>query len=912
MRKLLSVLLPCLVLSILGFASAARATPIYITFVWHMHQPLYWPGETLVETSNAGHYSFSVLNVHHDRSGPYTSWPRDAIAAARAAGILSGGTQVSLTGSLMENLDTLEAAGLGFSGWRSPWSETSGWLTSGGNPAVDLIGFAYFHPLLALVEPADVVTQIRLHREALSRRFGGHPVSRGLFPPETAFSERLIPALVEAGVEWVVVDNVHFDRTLTDYPYSPNSNLVPPNRADVRTAADTDWVPLNGIWAPSPVSAPFGYQPHFAEYVDPQTGQAQRIVVVPGARYEGNEDARGGFGALNYDTVLSQLEPYNTDPEHPILVVLHHDGDNYGGGTESYYHGNFANFVSWLGANSSRFQFISIQDYLDQFPPAADDVIHVEDGSWSGADNGDPEFLKWNGDPGDDGYSPDRTSWAVLTAARNRMATATALAGAPSVDEIYDASSLMGRAWRSFLLSQTSCYWYWDNAENGIWDSHPARAANLAMSEVADLLTNPGAETVPPTIYAPQREPYNPGELEWGAVPTTSDLTVWTFAYDVSGLSRVELVYRFDSDDRVDAQNHTYGTSAWCALPMNARSLAPRTDPAPAFIADEYSVTIPGLGGNLIDYYVEAEDSRGNVARSSLRHVWVGTGGGTGPGAAVGHYPTAPSKRSLVTVYARRAGALHWGINGWSEPPAAYWPAGTTAWGDGQAVDTPLTGPGFDGRYTAVLGPFDGATPVTALDYVIHYADDTWSVADVHVTVDDSPGTNPRVELVEPAADARLEGTVRLIAAASDDGAVASVAFSVDGAAVGTLTAPPYELDHDLASLAAGAHTLSVVATDGDGNTATDSHAVEVVSGGSGECFVGPEPDGGIDAADDVADPDGDAPDGDADGECCINPEKKQDDGCACTTAGGSGLNFPALLLPLALLLVRRRRRLEA
>jgi MYXO-CTERM domain-containing protein len=384
---------------------------------------------------------------------------------------------------------------------------------------------------------------------------------------------------------------------------------------------------------------------------------------------------------------------------------------------------------------------------------------------------------------------------------------------------------------------------------------------------------------------------------------------VWTFAYDVSGISRVELFYRLDGDGSVDARNLTYGTSAWCVVPMNARTLAPRTDPAPAFLADEYAVTVPGLGGSLVDYYVEAEDARGNVARSGLRHVWVGTGGGTGPGAAVGWYPSAPSKHSLVTVVARRPGFLHWGINGWTELRAAYWPTDTTAWGDGQAVDTPLSGPGFDGRYTAVLGPFDGATTVNALDFVIHYADDTWSGTDLHVTVDNALGTDPIVELAEPAADARLDGTVRLIAAASDDGAVSSVAFFVDGAPIGTLTTPPYELDHDTSSLASGAHTVSVTATDDDGNTASDEVSVEIPGGGTGECTVGPGPDGGVDADTDGSTDSG--TDADTDGECCINPLKKKDDGCACSAVGGPGSSTPpwVLLLPLALLLFSRRRR---
>jgi len=896
-RTLTALLLGILLAALPAFAMRAQATPIYITFVWHMHQPIYWPGESVSETSAAGHYSFSVLDVHTSRTGPYTTWPSDAIATARAAGLNMGGTQVSLTGSLLENLDSLEYSGLGFSGWRNPWANAASWLTAGGNPAVDLIGFGYFHPLSALIAPQDVATQIRLHREALQRRFPGYPVSKGLFPPETAFSERIIPALNDAGIEWVVVDNIHFDRTLTDYPYSAGSNLYPPNRADQRHSFATDWVQLNGIWAPSPVSAPFGYQPHFAEYIDPASGQSYRVIVVPGARYEGNEDARGGFGALDYEGVLSQLEPYNTDPDHPILMVLHHDGDNYGGGTDSYYHANFANFVSWIVANPTRFQFISIQDYLDQFPPADGDVIHVEDGSWSGADNGDPEFLKWNGDPGTDGYSPDRTSWAILTAATNRLQTAAALNGEPTLAEIYDASTAMGRAFRHFLMAEASDYWYWDNSENGIWDSHPARASNIAMAEIDPMLSGVTTESVPPYIYPPQREPYNPGEIEWGTEPTTSDLTVWTFAYDTSGLSRVELFYRFDSDGVVDAQNHTYGTSDWCVVPMTARTIAPRTDPAPAHMADEYSVTIPGLGGNLIDYYVEAEDNNGNVARTSLRHVWVGTGsGGTGPGASVGHYPAAPVSHSLITIYAHSAGSVHWGVNGWTEPAAEYWPEGTTAFGDNQSVETPLAGPGYDGRYVAVLGPFNGAAAVTELNCVIHYADDTWSSPDMTVAVT-AGGTDPVVELAEPADGVQVEGTIRLIAAASDDTAIASVAFQVDGSEVGSVANPPYELDYDTGALSSGSHTITAVATDGDGNTASDSATVEVGGSAGGECFVGPEADAGVDSGDadcclgDLGAPDTDDPDSGTD------PGPK-DDGCSCASVGSTGTGrLPSLLL---------------
>ncbi|MFH1437169.1 MAG: hypothetical protein ABIJ56_15790 [Pseudomonadota bacterium] len=479
--------------------------PIYIAFLWHMHQPLYWPGENVMETEAAAHYGFSVLTVHLDRTGPYTAWPMDAVRAAMDAGLGSCGAQVSFTGSLIDNLNAIEAAGAGFSGWKTGWNSAGSWTTSLGNPRIDMVSIGHFHPIMPLVGHDAVELQIEMHRRALGEAFPDAARSRGIFPPETGFSPEMIPALSRAGIEWAIVDNIHFDRTLSGYPWRSGSNLFPPNRAEQLSDADPAWVELTGIWAPTAVAAPWGYQPHRVRHTDPETGEESEIIAVPGASYEGNEDARGGFGALNYDEVLSQLADHNTDPDHPILVVLHHDGDNYGGGTDSYYRSNFDNFISWLQANPDRFVCTTIQDYLDTFPPAEDDVIHVEPGSWSGADNGDPEFGKWNGDPDDDGYSPDRNSWAVITAARNRVETANDLEPYSSVEDVKNGTgNATAKALHWLMLAETSCYWYWDGAEGGIWDSHPARASNRAAAEADTVIDAHGGEDdTPPTIHMP-------------------------------------------------------------------------------------------------------------------------------------------------------------------------------------------------------------------------------------------------------------------------------------------------------------------------------------------------------------------------------------------------------------------------
>ena len=86
---------------------------------------------------------------------------------------------------------------------------------------------------MPLLDERDMRMQIELHKYAYEQTWGPDPTySHGLFPPETAFSERMIPALKAEGLDWVLVDNIHFDRATQNYPYTTASNLIPPNRAD--------------------------------------------------------------------------------------------------------------------------------------------------------------------------------------------------------------------------------------------------------------------------------------------------------------------------------------------------------------------------------------------------------------------------------------------------------------------------------------------------------------------------------------------------------------------------------------------------------------------------------------------------------------------------------------------------------
>ena len=243
------------------------------------------------------------------------------------------------------------------------------------------------------------------------------------------------------------------------------------------------WKQLNNIWAPTPVAVPFSYQPRYVQYTDPTSGTQKKVIAVPAARYEGNEDARGGFGALQYESVMSQYEAYNTDARKPMLVVLHHDGDNYGGGSDQYYHSNFQSFVSWLQANPSRFVCTTIQDYLDMFPPDSSDVIHVENGSWAGADNGDLNFEMERDESGDRLFVRPQ-----LVGCGHCGEEPCGPCGRYSgTDERCGYMERYGndsaKALHYFYSGEASDHWYWDGTE--IWDSilhaHATRLRRLLI-----------------------------------------------------------------------------------------------------------------------------------------------------------------------------------------------------------------------------------------------------------------------------------------------------------------------------------------------------------------------------------------------------------------------------------------------
>lgn len=572
---------------------------LYFAIHKHMHQPYY-------RATDPAFWDGEKEAIFGSRCGNYTRFIPDAIMNYLKGDLPFAGISSSWSGSLIEQLQRCENENLCggcFKNWSNYLKETTKLTTKGKHKRLSFSSFGFFHPIMPLIPKRDIIKQIAFHKSIVKHTFGIE-VSDIMFPPETAFHIRMIPALKEAGVNTVIYDSIHRYRTCKNYPYAGISEgMLPPNLADQQNPSSKDWIQLSNVWAGSKIS-PSLLKPEYIKYEDID-GTIHKIIGIPAERYIGNEDGRGGFGALQYEDVLGQvLKCLNNnssfDPRHPPFFILHSDGDNHGGGADSYFHHNTEHLVSWI-KNNSRFELTTIEDYLDRFPPDPLNPVHLEPGAWSGADNGDPQFRKWFSNY-DQAYSPDLNSWAILTALQNCV---------HSLEDSGVTNDSFEKALRLLLTAETSCYWYWTGQD--IWDRQVTEAANLAFQYIGssiDSLVNTGNETTGPTIFSPWVTPENPGGFTWGqgSLKKAGIVgTVHTFIYDLSGLSKVELILRSSQGEK--------------RFPMLSHGTYPsRTNP---FVTAEYfTLELPPSIGE-IKYYIEAMDKEGNLSYSSLERLFL-------------------------------------------------------------------------------------------------------------------------------------------------------------------------------------------------------------------------------------------------------------------------------------------------
>lgn len=699
MHSRLAAVVPVLLALIAG-ARAQNNTSIHTTWLWHLHQPIYWPENhassdhyenawDTIQAQDGGrpHPVEVVRNVFNldDRIAAYQSRPKDAINSIAGNGsgqqnLPRAGVQLNYSGALMENVQSLAAANqLGYgSTWYQPDRDGKAWKIFGNNaiPHMDVTNFTYHHALPALLSDETLEMEIRLHMRQ-SQIFFGDPPSRGFFPAETAFSERIIPILKKLGINWSVVANNHLSRACSDFPVvigSGGENCDLPNKADQINPAQTNYKRITIDRGVSPAAAiPFAFQLHYARYVDPNTGAESKIVVVPADQALGWKDSYSTWDL----GLLDSLHNVN-NPAKPALVLPAHDGDNAWSGGYSYYMEWVPNFTSQ--AVSRGYEPTTVEQFLAEYPPDANDVVHVEDGGWEYADGdfGSPIYVNWHFPPSHNdastnnvnvvdpsvGVSDKADVWRVIVATENRVKTAQQITGiTPNIDQVRDPGSFsttpnnVELAWHYYLGGLDSGFVYYGVHDDEGW--RPVIAQNNAQREIGGVLNDLTNDHTPPTVFIPQRHPWNPGAKNYGVqygyiqtTPANTDFWIWTYAYDASGVQNVSLKFRSNGANHPPTQDEfkTYAggldTGAWQTQAMTKRVVAPvdgvqAYGNAPQFVADYYYSKVTGLSDTYVDYYVTATDTKGNTYNSPIQHVYVAPGTTSSPTPTPSPTPSA-------------------------------------------------------------------------------------------------------------------------------------------------------------------------------------------------------------------------------------------------------------------------------
>ncbi|TXH67187.1 MAG: alpha-amylase [Lysobacteraceae bacterium] len=704
---------------------------------------------------------------HDAKTGAYQYWPQQIAGELRNFSGAQGQIHVTMSGAVVNNVDSLQnlgnVPGYGNPGWGLSWRNAYGALpTTNGYRTLDLIHFTGHHSMGPLVGSEYFLKDLIYQNVTLAQPYflgSGFRSSRGFFPTELGFSDRLIPTLSKLGIQWSVIGNNHFSRTLKDYPYATydaNGDTLtsPPNRADLRNTSTTGaWVAQQMAHEQQVVvnKYPFASTPHWVRYVDPATGAVSKIAGVPVS--QNGSWLEGWEGAVTVD----EYQPYAALEPRQFFVVAH-DGDNSGGRA-----GSFSTWQNGYGTTCSGNGYcLGIDEYLQRFPIPPGDVQHVQDGSWIDTrdSSSDPTwyhwrlpFLIWQGQfPAfnaatgmnlspklnlngtaegatvslEHGWHYLERNFALLQAALNYAKTAEQIwlddhpnhwsptttldtqvthagnqlnpwmmsfpiKGNPAADYAGGANPAE-LAWYFLLPAMDSGFGYYD--ENKDDNVKPTLAFNnsLYFSKL-HVQANATKDRTGPSVWWPQRYPYNPGSVNaskaegWTVQHYNHEFAIYTYAYDVSNIASIQVRIRPHTGNTISASDDTYkvydpaamvgkpglsitpaNVGAWTSYPMQVRDLRPVMNgvswmpttqatmqvlPAQE-IGNLYYAYFNQYRNQLLDYYIEATDSRGNVTRSEIQQVYVGAGTyrktTTGSGYAEDVNGTIAGVRPFLTV----------------------------------------------------------------------------------------------------------------------------------------------------------------------------------------------------------------------------------------------------------------------
>jgi hypothetical protein len=278
---------------------------------------------------------------------------------------------------------------------------------------VRVLGTGYYHPVLALIPPADRVEHLQrwlgIARHLLWR---GH--FDGFWPPEMGFTMELIPLLKSLGYRYVMVDSDH-----------------------VEPVNEMSWQELR-------------YRPHRARHEG-----AEMVVVV---RDRSLSDAQES--GMEFSWFLNEVRERTKHCDFEPLVLTATDGDNGGWFRNTDKGGSFwgefwPDYMQHAGTEEAKVRPCFIDQYLDQH--GAWGEVTVATGAWNTGWHNGHGFTQWTGSTSQQ-LALERirdTSQAVHDA---RWAAGESQRNDPRESE------LLEEAMWHLLRAETSCNLYWGEA----------------------------------------------------------------------------------------------------------------------------------------------------------------------------------------------------------------------------------------------------------------------------------------------------------------------------------------------------------------------------------------------------------------------------------------------------------------
>ncbi|MDI6884391.1 MAG: hypothetical protein QMD00_04620 [Hadesarchaea archaeon] len=399
--------------------------PLYVAFVLHMHQPVYYPGVQL---------SWDYFNMPTDPGSSTTIlqvFEDCGFCYSRPAYLVNTYPEVNLTvhfsGSLIWQLDWLSKNGFSSKGTSlgGIWDDYRRAIQTG---RMEMLIDGFYHPIFPLIERGDADFQFRKMSSWYSTYF--QTEAHGFYPPEMAFDMQIIPWLTtDFGSKWTLFDSFHIEG-----------------------------LPNKDKWSREYCEAAF--RPHLAEY------GGIVIIVIPREHWLGQNQS-DGFDPIYLLGELEKIQQWNTDPSKPLLVVIVSDGENgwmrqAGGGYYDWFWPGLLNGLadpkySWV-------KLTTISSYLrNVYTPS--DYIQIERGSW-GVGGTNLDLSTWAGS------TLDNQMWARVAEVRQQLHDYEQnISGSL-------AQSYMTRAWGYFAMAETSCYWFWDTQN---WAEKCYTALDLAL-----------------------------------------------------------------------------------------------------------------------------------------------------------------------------------------------------------------------------------------------------------------------------------------------------------------------------------------------------------------------------------------------------------------------------------------------